>query len=114
PDKPASRPALPTTGGPKAGPSPKEPVRTPEPARPTPAAAAAPRPGGPPRSESPARKPAAAPAENTPTPGSAAPPDGNLHAWLSQRIATLQQEQQSSWQRILSFVLGSKTEEALP
>jgi pSer/pThr/pTyr-binding forkhead associated (FHA) protein len=113
PDKPASRPAMTTAGGSKPVP-PKEPARAPEPARPTPAPAASPRPGGPPRAENPARKPAAAPAEITPPPGSPPPADGNMHAWLSQRIASLQQEQQSSWQRILSFVLGSKTEEALP
>jgi pSer/pThr/pTyr-binding forkhead associated (FHA) protein len=40
---------------------------------------------------------AAAPAPNT---------DGTIHVWLSERIAALEQEQQSRWQKVMSFVLG--------
>jgi hypothetical protein len=29
-----------------------------------------------------------------------------MHAWLSQRIAALQQERQSRWQKIVSFLGG--------
>jgi hypothetical protein len=45
-----------------------------------------------------------------PAPVAAAPPagsaDGSIHVWLTQRIATLEQEQQSRWQKVMSFVLG--------
>jgi pSer/pThr/pTyr-binding forkhead associated (FHA) protein len=109
PDKASSRPALVAPAArsrPVPPQSPPEAARAGEAARP----AAAARPGAPPpRADDPARK-AAAPPQPAPPPGSAAPPD-DMHLWLSQRIATLQQEQQSSWQRILSFVLGSKTNE---
>jgi pSer/pThr/pTyr-binding forkhead associated (FHA) protein len=32
--------------------------------------------------------------------------DGDVHIWLSQRLATLQQERQTRWQRVLSLVTG--------
>ena len=46
-----------------------------------------------------------------PTPGDAAAvpgrqEGGNIHVWLSQRIAALEQERQSRWQKVMSFVLG--------
>ncbi len=41
-----------------------------------------------------------------PTASSAGPSKGDVHAWLAQRLATLQQEQQSRWQRILSVLTG--------
>jgi pSer/pThr/pTyr-binding forkhead associated (FHA) protein len=66
-----------------------------EPAAPAPAAAATP--------------PAAAARAADPAPGVAAPagnPDGAIHVWLTQRIAALEQEQQSRWQKVMSFVLG--------
>jgi pSer/pThr/pTyr-binding forkhead associated (FHA) protein len=32
--------------------------------------------------------------------------DASIHLWLSERIASLEQERQSHWQKIMSFVLG--------
>jgi hypothetical protein len=32
--------------------------------------------------------------------------DGTIHVWLTERIAALEQEQQSRWQRVMGFVLG--------
>ncbi len=79
----------------------------------------------PPRSE-PTEKPAAAP-EPAPLPAPATaglpeqtavkgangvrPSEGqDVHAWLNDRMATLQQERQSSWQRILNFLGGKRPE----
>jgi pSer/pThr/pTyr-binding forkhead associated (FHA) protein len=53
------------------------------------------------------------PAPSAPSPAPPLPPpqpgerrDANIHAWLSERIATLQEERRGHWQKILSFVLG--------
>lgn len=66
----------------------------PEPERPPPAAA----PETPPAEATRPAEPhaAALPAENA----------EDIHVWLTQRMATLQRERQSSWQRILNFLLG--------
>jgi pSer/pThr/pTyr-binding forkhead associated (FHA) protein len=78
---------------------------------PAPAAAPAPRRPGPSAAPaaSPAAKPAAAAAGaaplGAPQPGQA-PPDADIHTWLHQRIANLQQERQSRWQKILGFLAG--------
>jgi pSer/pThr/pTyr-binding forkhead associated (FHA) protein len=44
------------------------------------------------------------------TPEKAPLPEGvageNIHAWLSHRIATLQQERQTRWQKVMQFMLG--------
>lgn len=48
-------------------------------------------------------------AARPPGPAVATPPAENaedIHVWLTQRMATLQRERQSSWQRILNFLLG--------
>lgn len=53
------------------------------------------------------------PASSLPSP----PPvqsNGDVHAWLSQRLLTLQQERQSRWQKILNIVTGKKVEQAVP
>jgi pSer/pThr/pTyr-binding forkhead associated (FHA) protein len=73
-----------------------------------------PDPVSPPRTESarppgdPAQKSESAPASKVPPLAGA--PDGHtdpaIHAWVSQRIAQLQQERQGRWQKILSFVMG--------
>ena len=47
-----------------------------------------------------------------PFPGS--PPEGDIHQWLCQRIATLQQERQSRWQKVLNFVLGKPPANPVP
>jgi hypothetical protein len=41
-------------------------------------------------------------------------PEKDMHAWLSQRLATLQQEQQSGWQKIVSFLSGKRREKSAP
>lgn len=38
--------------------------------------------------------------------GSPAQPNQEIHAWLHQRIAAIQQERESRWQKILQFMLG--------
>ncbi|HXG10517.1 MAG TPA: hypothetical protein VNK04_12215, partial [Gemmataceae bacterium] len=49
--------------------------------------------------------PPPAPATNGP-PGANAPTNAEIHAWLSQRIAAIQQERETRWQKIVNFVLG--------
>jgi pSer/pThr/pTyr-binding forkhead associated (FHA) protein len=44
--------------------------------------------------------------ESKPLPMPQKPPEKDMHAWLSQRIAALQQERQSRWQKIVSFLGG--------
>jgi hypothetical protein len=34
------------------------------------------------------------------------PANADLHLWLNQRIAELEQERQSRWQKILGFLKG--------
>jgi hypothetical protein len=49
-------------------------------------------------------KPAASAAKaDTPSPQFC---DPNVHVWLSQRLAALQQERQNRWQKVLSLVTG--------
>jgi hypothetical protein len=84
---------------------------------PTPAAPAAP-------AEASAAPAAAPPRPSAPPPqGSEAPsteaanPELNgqdVHAWLYQRMATLQEERQSSWQKIINYLTGKRTESTLP
>ena len=59
----------------------------------------------------PSSRPAPAPAskvagDSKPLPPPQKPPEKDMHAWLSQRIAALQQERQSRWQKIVSFLGG--------
>jgi pSer/pThr/pTyr-binding forkhead associated (FHA) protein len=63
-------------------------------------------PAGTPSSPRPSVKsaPAAAKGETPPTPPKFA--EGDVHAWLSQRLAALQQERQSRWQKVLSLISG--------
>jgi pSer/pThr/pTyr-binding forkhead associated (FHA) protein len=49
---------------------------------------------------------AARPAEAVPAPGATVQGDPGIHVWLSQRIEALEQERQSRWQKVMSFVLG--------
>jgi hypothetical protein len=52
--------------------------------------------------------PLASPGANEdPTPAALPGADGDVHGWLSHRIEELQAEQQTRWQRILSFLRGS-------
>jgi pSer/pThr/pTyr-binding forkhead associated (FHA) protein len=44
--------------------------------------------------------------ESRPLPALQKPPEKDMHAWLSQRIASLQQERQSRWQKIVTFLGG--------
>jgi pSer/pThr/pTyr-binding forkhead associated (FHA) protein len=44
--------------------------------------------------------------ESKPLPLPQKPPEKDMHAWLSQRIAALQEERQSRWQKIVSFLGG--------
>ncbi|HEY7424125.1 MAG TPA: FHA domain-containing protein [Gemmataceae bacterium] len=69
------------------------------------------RPGQPPpplRPSAPAEKPPAATAEenSAPTTRDSGRPNADAHTWLAQRLATLQQERQSRWQRILQVLTG--------
>ncbi len=49
----------------------------------------------------------AAPGTATPVKEDTASGDGDVHAWLTQRIAALQDEQQSRWSKLLGMILGS-------
>jgi pSer/pThr/pTyr-binding forkhead associated (FHA) protein len=86
------------------------------PGKPRPApAAAAPRAAPTGVSNRPVSSSAPAPKESAlpkPLPHSPGQPEKDMHAWLIQRLATLQQERQSRWQRIMSFLggLGYSTE----
>jgi pSer/pThr/pTyr-binding forkhead associated (FHA) protein len=85
---------------------------------PAPSAAPAPSPTptpGPPQqapTPPPIRQPAAngtaapKPPEPAPAPAAAGQGDPTIHVWLSQRIEALEQERQSRWQKVMSFVLG--------
>jgi pSer/pThr/pTyr-binding forkhead associated (FHA) protein len=60
-------------------------------------------------------EPAAEPSRQEPTPPRAAKPDAQgppptqeVHAWLCERIATLQQERQGHWQKLLNFLAGKQ------
>jgi hypothetical protein len=51
----------------------------------------------------------APPQPPSPPTGQPAPPPGvDIHAWLHQRMAAIQEERQSRWQKILSFLGGKK------
>ncbi len=50
------------------------------------------------------------PARAVPAPAAAACNEGDIHGWLSQRLAALQQERQTRWQKVLN-VLGGKAPE---
>jgi hypothetical protein len=41
-------------------------------------------------------------------------PEKDMHVWLSQRLATLQQERQTRWQKIVSFLSGKPRERTTP
>jgi pSer/pThr/pTyr-binding forkhead associated (FHA) protein len=45
---------------------------------------------------------------------SAKPPEQDVHAWLSQQIAVLQQERQSVWQKLVGTLTGNRGAESLP
>jgi pSer/pThr/pTyr-binding forkhead associated (FHA) protein len=82
----------------------------PERARSTPAAAG---PRGVPNhvATNPASRSAPAPnpaAESKPLPLPQGQPEKDMHAWLTQRLATLQQERQSRWQKIVNFLGGRR------
>jgi hypothetical protein len=82
-----------------------------------------------PRSTGPAPGPRAASAAGPHKPVSPPAPDGkerapekplplphgqpakDMHAWLIERLATLQEERQTRWQRIMSFLTGKANEE---
>ncbi len=85
---PAAAPPAATTNGTAA-------LAQPPAERPAPAAGAGPKPEG-------GKAPAAGPA----APAAAPQGDGTIHVWLSQRIAALEQERQTRWQKVMSFVLG--------
>lgn len=58
-----------------------------------------------------APKPAA---ESKPLPLPQGQPEKDMHAWLSQRLATLQEERQSRWQKIVSFLSGKSRDKSTP
>jgi hypothetical protein len=62
-----------------------------------------------------AANPAAASAS---LPKSIAPPPGmsddEVHAWLSQRILAIQQERQTRWQKVMTFLSGKRNERPTP
>jgi pSer/pThr/pTyr-binding forkhead associated (FHA) protein len=87
-------------------------ARSSGPARPTapPARPAAPRPPMP--SETPSKS---SPNQPTPAPASAdpeaaAPAGQDIHVWLCQRMAAVQEERQNRWQKILSLLGGKRPE----
>jgi hypothetical protein len=80
----------------------------PAPPRPSAAQSAPRQPEPAPRRNAPAGTPER-PQAGSPSPaaaGAAAADIGDMHDWLNQRIRNLQNERESSWQRILGFVLG--------
>lgn len=86
-------------------------VKQPAPAAPL-RPAAAPRPAvetrrAPQPASGPARSAQPAPAAPLPGEKSSPHPDGaDIHAWLNRRIASLEEERQGRWQKILGYVLG--------
>jgi pSer/pThr/pTyr-binding forkhead associated (FHA) protein len=78
------------------------------------------KPRGAPSVAEPRATPHSAPSKSTPRPAPApktitdskplphiqGQPEKDMHAWLSQRIATLQEERQSRWQKIVTFLGG--------
>lgn len=63
-------------------------------------------PAGTPSSPKPSVKPAPAAANLDTSPVPPKFSEGDVHAWLSQRLAALQQERQSRWQKVLSLISG--------
>ncbi len=53
-------------------------------------------------------------AESKPLPLPQGQPEKDMHAWLSQRLATLQEERQSRWQKIVNFLSGKMREKSAP
>jgi hypothetical protein len=93
--------------------APSKPAPAPAPAATAPAKAPAAPAARPPAEKRPtAPVPPASPAEAH---RSEAPPSqpttGDIHTWLSDRIAALQQERQSRWQKILGFLMGKGSEQ---
>ncbi|HLJ94436.1 MAG TPA: FHA domain-containing protein [Gemmataceae bacterium] len=66
---------------------------------------------------SPTSRPAPAPKpapESKPLPQPEGQPEKDMHAWLSQRLAALQEERQTRWQKIVSFLSGKAREKSTP
>jgi hypothetical protein len=81
----------------------------PRPAPPPAPTASPPRPSepkGPPRPVVPPPAPAASASPAAAHGPSTAATNEEIHTWLSDRIASIQQEQESRWQKILQFMLG--------
>jgi hypothetical protein len=59
-----------------------------------------------PSAPSPSAKSKPAAAKSAPSPPPRKFPEGDVHAWLSQRLAALQEERQTRWQKVLSLLTG--------
>jgi hypothetical protein len=53
--------------------------------------------------------PADAPSSSAPPTSSTLQFEGDVHAWLSQRLEALQQERQSRWQKVLGLLTGQRS-----
>ena len=109
---PASAPPSPPGGGTEHGegePAPTAPSRQPQnpaaTAPSSPAVAAALREPAPPSAPSPSTP------DKTAAPGLAAPAGQDIHVWLCQRMAAVQEERQNRWQKLLALLGGKPPEE---
>jgi hypothetical protein len=50
----------------------------------------------------------------TPPPATANQSEEEIHSWLCQRIASLQQEHQTRWQKVMGYLLGKRPTEPIP
>jgi hypothetical protein len=53
-------------------------------------------------------------AQTKPLPLPQGQPEKDMHAWLSQRLAALQQERQTRWQKIVNYLTGNANEKSTP
>ena len=77
---------------------------------PAPAKSSSPRNQEPARARTPTRSEANADTSTVPP----VQPTAEVHAWLTQRLAVLQEERQTRWQKILNALTGKSGEEAMP
>ena len=80
------------------------------PSPPAPAKSSSPRNQEPARARTPTRSEANADTSTVPP----VQPTAEVHAWLTQRLAVLQEERQTRWQKILNALTGKSGEEAMP
>jgi pSer/pThr/pTyr-binding forkhead associated (FHA) protein len=106
-----AEPAPPVGETPRPEPRSREPNPNPNPSRPSqPGPVAAPAPG---ETELARPAPSTTSPEQAPRP-TGTPADENMHAWLSQRIASIREERQGRWQKLLRSLMGRVSGDFLP